>query len=310
MVTKAQKFRLGIFILITSVLLIVFLILIAGKKILEKRDTYYIKYEDRSVTGLQIGGPVKYHGIRIGRVDEIKIDSENVANVIVTLSIKDQTPIKKDVKATLVPIGITGLLQIEIVGGTNEAELIKPLEYIEPGESKFENITGKAEVIAEKLEILLNNFTKLTNESNRKKFNSIITNVDEMVYENKNSVNNIVSNFDDASKEITTLTKSATESVENLNKILEGEEIQGILSNLDKSSSEISKVDLHLLLQDTHNAIKDLNDTVDEIGATHLRSRQDIVDTIESLNETIDYLNEFSRQISEDPSLLLRSRRK
>ena len=40
MVSKAQKFRLGIFIVVTSLLLISFLMLIAGKKIMEKRDNY------------------------------------------------------------------------------------------------------------------------------------------------------------------------------------------------------------------------------------------------------------------------------
>ena len=38
MVTNAQKIRLGIFLSITSVLLIVTIVVVAGKRLMEKRD--------------------------------------------------------------------------------------------------------------------------------------------------------------------------------------------------------------------------------------------------------------------------------
>ena len=106
---------------------------------------------------------------------------------------------KEDIQATLVPVGITGLLQIEIIGGTNQAQLLEPGTFIPPGASKFENITGKAEVIAEKLEILLNNFAQLTDETNRKKIENILTNVDVIIEDNKDPINNIVVKLDETS---------------------------------------------------------------------------------------------------------------
>ena len=181
MVSSAQKFRLGIFIVVFSVLMIIFLILVAGSKIMEKRDIYYIRYENTSVSGLQIGGPVKYRGIGIGRVDDIIIDAEDVTNIIVIVSIKAGTPIKEDMRASLIPIGITGLLQVEITGGSKEASFLKTRSFISAGVSTFESISGKAEIISEKLEQLLNNLAEITNEENRKKINNIINNVDEMI---------------------------------------------------------------------------------------------------------------------------------
>jgi len=61
-------------------------------------------------------------------------------------------------------------------------------------------------------------------------------------------------------------------------------------------------------MTDIHKLTVDANSAISHIDATHLESRQDLLDTIESLKETIDYLNDFSRQISEDPSVLIRSR--
>ena len=310
MVSSAQKFRLGIFIVIISILLIFFLVMVAGNKIMEKRDIYYIKYEDTSVSGLQVGGPVKYYGIAIGRVEEINIDKENVANVIVTVSVKAGTPLKKDINAALNPIGITGLLQVEISGGTNIAEFLKPKSFIPAGESTFQNISGKAEVIMGKLEILLNNLNSITDETNRKKLTNILTSIDTLIQTNVEPVGDIVSNLNEISAEISAISVSLNEATFSINQIIQTGKIDSIITNTDKITSELAQLDLKKLVAGLDDAIIQVDITLSRLDATHMESKQDILDTIESLRETIENLNEFSRQIIEDPSLLLRSRRK
>ena len=61
-----------------------------------------------SVSGLQEGGQVLYRGIPVGRVAEIRIDPDNVENVLVTVEIDRETPIKQDTVATLEMQGLTG----------------------------------------------------------------------------------------------------------------------------------------------------------------------------------------------------------
>lgn len=309
MVSNAQKFRLGIFIVVISVLLIIFLVMVAGNKLMEKRDTYYIRYEDTSVSGLQVGGPVKYHGISIGRVEDIKVDEENVSNVIVVLSVKQGTPLKTDVKASLNPIGITGLLQIEISGGSNEAPNAEPESFIESGPSTFENITGKAEVITEKMELLLNNLISITDETNQEKLQNILTNVDTLINNNVEPISNVLNNLDAVTFELSQIAVSLNGTAEKINEIMQSGKVDRIVANTDTIMVGLSEIDLKKLVTDINQAVEQVNTTLANIDATHLESRQDILDTIESLNETIDYLNDFSRQISEDPSLLLRSRR-
>ncbi len=303
MVSKAQKLRLGIFIVVISVVLIIFLVLVAGSKIMQKRDTYYIKYEHVSVTGLQIGGPVKYHGINIGRVEDIKIDQENVANIIVVISVKSGTPLKEDIKASLIPIGITGLLQVELTGGSNEAEFIKPKTYITAGVSTFDSISGKAEVLTKKMEILLNNLGEITNEENQLKLSNILSNVDSIINKNQQQASDIVSNLDRSMAEL-------AEIIKELNAILRTGKVQNVISNAERISGDIAEADIKTLLNELDKTIKKTNVTLAHIDATHMESRQDIIDTIEILKETLEYLNEFSRQISEDPSLLLRAKKR
>lgn len=308
MVTKAQKFRLGIFITVISVLMIMFLIMVAGTKIMEKRDIYYIRYENSSVTGLQIGGPVKYRGIGIGRVDDISIDSESITDIVVTVSIKSGTPIKGDMTASLIPIGITGLVQIEITGGTQEAEILESGSFILSGLSTLESISGKAEVLANKFEILLNNLNNITNEENTKRLQNIIANVDTIIDANQSSISNTVSSLEAISKDFEQIAENTKSLLERLDTIMKSGQVEKIVINTEKITSELANSDIKQLMADIHKLTIDANDAISHIDATHLESRQDLLDTIESLKETIDYLNDFSRQISEDPSLLIRSK--
>jgi len=308
MVTKTQKFRLGIFITAISVLMIMFLIMVAGTKIMEKRDIYYIRYQNTSVTGLQIGGPVKYRGIGIGRVDEIFIDLENITDIIVTASIKSGTPIKSDMKASLIPIGITGLVQVEITGGTQEAELLESGSFLSAGLSTFDSISGKAEILANKFEILLNNLNNITNEENTKRLNNIIANVDTIINMNQNSISNTVLSLETITEDFEQIAESTKSLLIRLDTIMKSGQVEKIITNTEKITSELSDSGLKLLIADIHKLTIDANNAISHIDATHLESRQDLLDTIESLKETIDYLNDFSRQISEDPSLLIRSK--
>lgn len=308
MVSKAQKFRLGIFITLISVLMIISLIMVAGTKIMEKRDIYYIRYKDSSVTGLQIGGPVKYRGIGIGRVDDISVDPENISDIIVIVSVKSGTPIKSDMKASLIPIGITGLVQIEISGGTQEAELLEPGSFVKSGQSTFESISGKAEIISNKIEILLNNLNNITNEENTKRLNNIIANVDTIISQNQNSISNTIITLEVITEDFDQIAKDTRRLVKRLDSIMSSGKIEKIVANTEEITSELADSDLKQIMTDIHKLTIDANDAISHIDATHLESRQDLLDTIESLKETIDYLNDFSRQISEDPSLLIRSK--
>ena len=107
MVTAAQRIRLGIFLAVAATLLVITLGVVAGSKLLERRDQYSIRYRDISVGGLETGADVKYSGIRVGRVDDIRIDPADVTAVIVDISVREGTPIKEDSEASIVTMGIT-----------------------------------------------------------------------------------------------------------------------------------------------------------------------------------------------------------
>jgi len=135
MKSRDQKVRLGVFIMISALLLLTLIGYFTARRLFEKTDEYYVAYQDVSVSGLEVGSPVKYLGITVGSIAEIIIDPDDVNRIIVRLSLKEGTPVKTDASADIVAMGITGLKTIEIKGGTNEADFLEQGQYIAQGTS-------------------------------------------------------------------------------------------------------------------------------------------------------------------------------
>ena len=306
MVTKSQKVRLGIFVSVMLILLIVLSISVIGTQVFQKRDYYFIKYEDVSINGLQIGGTVKYHGINVGRIDDISIDPNNVSNIIVRFSVNPKTPIKSDVKAQLIYVGITGLKQIELIGGSNQSKNLPPKSFISPQNTSLTNISGKAEIIAEKVELLLNNLNSLVNVENRKNITASISNFSELLDSNKDNFSSIVTNVDSITFYTKNVTRDASKTMAKINRIINSKQLDTILNNSSDFSKQLAKINLDSLVTNLNATIFQANRLVTHADLTLLKSRQDILRTFETLRETVDYLNDFAREINEDPRLLLR----
>ncbi len=283
MVTKAQKVRLGVFLFIGIGLLLIFLLIIAGSRLYERLDTYYIAYEDVSVSGLQVGAQVKYHGLRVGRVENIRIDHEDVNRVIVEIKVEKGTPIKVDTEASLILVGITGLKQVELFGGTREADLLEPNGFIRSGTTFFDDISISVEEITTKLDRVLSNIDSLTSISNQVKFANMLTNLE-------------------------LITHTTMSAVEKLETTFNSPEFESILLNTAKFSDDLAQTDISGLVKDLNDAIIQANQTFTHVDLMVIRSRRDILLTFETLKEAADNFEEFSRQLSEDPSLILRRR--
>ncbi len=325
MISKAQKIRLGIFFIITSCMLISFILILIGNTILQKRDFYYINYQNVSVNGLQLGSSVKYYGINVGRVEDVTFDNKDVNNVIVEISLDEGTPIKSDVAATLVSVGITGLKQIEITGGTNESQVLQPNSNITPGKSSMAAITGKAEIIADKTEMLINNLNTFTNAKNLKQIQLILTNTDSLITtlnnilkENQPRIASVVANIDSTTDKLLAFSKKADQSIAQIQKIISSKEIELLITNLvvfsdslqNMNLNKIVKQDFNLVLDNFNETLSLIQNSVKHIDLTVIKGRGDFLTTLEDLRETASYLNDFSRQITEDPSILIRSKNK
>ena len=96
MSTKAQKIRVGIFFLVALSILLSIVALGLRNHLTEKLDRYSIMFEKVSMHGLEAGSPVKYHGVRVGRVEAIEIEDGEFNFIKVTIAVKKGFNIKVD----------------------------------------------------------------------------------------------------------------------------------------------------------------------------------------------------------------------
>lgn len=313
MVQKAQKIRLGIFLSITIFLLIVAIVVVTGSALLKKEIAYYIRYHgDVSVTGLELGAQVKYRGIRIGRVEDIYIDPENIEDLIIKISVNDKVPIKEDTEAVMALIGITGLKLIELRGGTNEAKRLPPESEIKPGLSLVESISGKAEILAQKAEIILNNLIEMTGPTRQQNLFNFLDNAAKtlesfrtLIDTNQTSIHLTLKNIRSFSAELDEFMQTSNEVVNSINTSMQSKELKETISNLHKISSDLEEARLSELAEELLLTVDAAKKAFTHIDLTLLTSRHDLLRSIEALKESMESLSDFARMIRENPSLLI-----
>ncbi|MBN2417241.1 MCE family protein [bacterium] len=313
MISRSHKIRLGIFFAISLISFVVMIAVIVVPTLLENKDKYYVGYRNISLTGLQVGSSVKYHGLSVGHISDISIDPDDIQRVIVELSIDKGIPIKTDTRADITALGITGLKVIELLGGSNETEALVPGSFIQPGGSITEMITGKAEVIAEKVEMTLNNLAELTSEINRKKIVRVLDTTAESMHEmseilkaNKSSFGRTMENSERVTADLAMLLATTDSVMADIARIAGSDSLMQALANITEITESLKKAELVGLVKELNVALKHTSSVLKEVDISIMESRAELGMTVESLKESVEYLNQFVRMISEDPSVLVR----
>jgi phospholipid/cholesterol/gamma-HCH transport system substrate-binding protein len=100
--------------------------LASGGAFKQKYDLY-LAISDESVSGLNINAPVKYSGVDVGKVRDIRLDPRNQERVNLLFAIEQGTPIKEDTVAVLKTQGLTGIAYVELSGGAQESPLLRTI---------------------------------------------------------------------------------------------------------------------------------------------------------------------------------------
>lgn len=124
MESRVSYAAVGLFVVLLSAALVA-VGLWLGSGITAKRYDRYSIYFEESVSGLTRNAPVKYRGVVVGRVERIELAEHDPERVHLVIAVEEHTPIKTDTTAKLDPQGVTGLVHVELTGGTREAP---PLE--------------------------------------------------------------------------------------------------------------------------------------------------------------------------------------
>ncbi len=313
MQVHTQKFRFGLFLIISSLSLLVLLAVVTSRHLFKKTDKYYIAYENVSVSGLEVGSPVKYLGITVGSISDIRIDPKNVNRIIVEVSLDKGTPIKQDARADIASIGITGLKMIEIHGGSNQAPLLKPGQFIRAGTSMTMQITGKAEVISEKLERLLNNLNQVTQPEKMEKIYQLVENatatfsrLNQLLSDNSQYLAATLKRSARITAQLDSMTAAMKQSAEEINRLIVSDTLKDIIVNARAISEEIKKARLVDLVKQLALVVERTNNILIQVEHDLGQGSQTFNESMKELRSSLEYLNQVTQMLSEDPSILIR----
>jgi len=175
METKVNYAVVGAFVLVLGAALVTVVLWLATGGTLQKKYDLYLAIEDESVAGLNLNAPVKYNGVDVGKVRQIRLDPGNPQRVILLFAIERGTPIKEDTIAVLKTQGLTGIAYVELSGGARD---VPPLRATEG--SKYPVIRTKPSLGARLENVLTTVLAKLDSTSNN--INAILSDENQAAF--------------------------------------------------------------------------------------------------------------------------------
>jgi len=307
--TRAERIRLGIFIFFTLSLLVGTAAFLVGKSLMENNILYYTRFTE-SVDGLNPGAKVKLNGIEVGQVTRIVVDPKKLSDVVVWFKVTAETPIKTGMIANLVGgMSLTGLKTIELSGGNAAEPDVEREGYIPAGTSSLKQLTGQAESLALKTEIILNNLITMTSDENLANFAGILRNLNHFATRSDSLFSRNEKSLDSIPRNLVMLLNQMNGTLSEIQKAKLGEKMGHTLVGIDQTVTDFDKIltgPLDKTLLAVQEATKSIEILAKRSDQTVYRNQEDISIAIRHMREAMENLNDVSRQVRENPSLLIR----
>jgi len=263
-----------------------------------EHDWYKILMKD-SVSGLNKESPVKFRGVEVGQVQNIKINKDNSEEVEILIRVEKNVPIKKDSVATLSSLGITGLSYIELKGGSNESKrLISTKEkpsIIKSEASLFSRLENSAFGMTDRMEDTLKRVQILMDDKNLKNFQNILINFNELIVMLNSRTNNLLS--EDNINKIT----HVVGRLDNISRAIDEKQITSLLKRTEETEKKAI-----IFLTTFDSTVREFNTTLnrgdynfEKMTAQSRRLLNDVLFQIKTLGYD---MKEVLQQLKRSPS--------
>jgi phospholipid/cholesterol/gamma-HCH transport system substrate-binding protein len=181
METRANYVLIGLFTIIGFIGMLAFTLWFARVE-LDKQFAYYdVKFT--SVSGLARASDVRFAGLPVGQVVEVRLSPDNDGSILVRLEVAQETPVRTGSVATIESQGVTGVSYVGISPGEpGEAMLLDPssddIPQITPGRSMLQTLSEDAPAIVEEVLALVREISGLITQENAGRIDNILVNVE------------------------------------------------------------------------------------------------------------------------------------
>ena len=218
----------------------------------EHRDYHrYEIYFSGSVSGLEKGAAVRYLGVPVGRVDDLRIDPRDSSRAEVIVDVDATTPISEHTVAELQLQGVTGLLYIDLSedrSGTRAAPAVASLRYpvIRSAPSRFDVfLAGLPEVLAAAGN-LADRAVRLLSDQNIAAVTAAIGNLNQAsssLPHAMRDLNALIAELRGATAELASTTRDAHRTLASVDPDVRhaAQQLHGIADNLADATAQLDK---------------------------------------------------------------------
>jgi phospholipid/cholesterol/gamma-HCH transport system substrate-binding protein len=237
----------------------------------------YEIYFQGSVSGLSVGGAVRYLGVDVGRIYRIRVDKRSSDRVQIVVDIDSEAPISKDTLAKLSLQGVTGLLFVDLLKGEGRRDIATPVPserypVINSVRSDFDELLATLPDIAGRARELISRVQ------------------DVFSPENTASVSSTLASVEKASKQLPATLQQVNALLAELRNTTE--EMRMTAATLGSTTKQIAPQVIE--------AVDRLKQTADNIATTTDSLAQVVAENRSNLNTfTRDGLPEFERTVRE-----------
>ena len=281
----SYEIKTGILVLTGIILFIIGYSYLKSNDVFITDRIFYAVYDD--VEGVSKGTPVTISGFNVGSVQDIEF-YKNSSKLLLKFRVENEFNFSSESIAQIYETGLIGGKAVAVIpkygnelarsGDTLQSDIAPGLtelvnDRLSPLQDKIESMVVSADSVLISLNAVLNTEAKLEIQSTIENFSSTVADLktsagtlDEILDNNKNQINNIISNVNQTSNELAGLSGSfsdlsivisnLSESSENIDKIIsEISEGEGSLNKLVFDDALINSLDaasknINLLIKD------------------------------------------------------------
>lgn len=319
--SKLNYALVGLFVLASIIGMVVAVALLSGRT--GATDSYYAVYDN--VTGVKFGTQVVYEGYPIGQVTDVTpVPEGGHMSFRVDFDVTQGWRIPTDSKVEIAAPGLLAAVTLSIHAGESQTAL-KPGAQV-PSQphrdmfAAFSKVAGEfGDLSRTELRPLLSNVNQTVASINEMlqaggKLDQSVTSVNELLKETRDTVVLVRDRLPKIADNIERFSVAANDVTDRLTKIMSPEnqrKIEDIVTTMQTSSHSFDKtlLTLNSILADVDDLI--LNKKGDAMET--LKQARYIVDSvsrhIDAINQNLENaarnMNEFTRQIRQNPGLLL-----
>lgn len=263
----------------------------------KKTYNLYTVYLHEAASGLSKDAAVKFNGVQVGYVHEIKLNKNDPRQVEILLSIESGTPITTSTAATLISQGITGVTYIGLSAGSSNLTPIQklpgePYPVIPARPSLFNQLDSLLKEVSESIGKVSVQAQHIFNEENASHVRHILANMEQLTGVVAHNSKNIDTSIKNADVFLANLAKSSHDFPQMIHELQTGiSKFKTMADSLSKAGTSVSST-----MGSGKNTLEKLSQETVAPAAILLRR----------LNAISANLEQVSSEIRQNPSVVIR----